>query len=163
MNNINEELTRVECLRKSVGAEIFFSNRHKEDCEWWVLGNASKLLRKSGDFDCLFALATKPPLPDFQILKDDGSLSHHVEIGESLEDGRRRNREMKERLAHPNPRGHSIHVIDDPFISFRRLVSQKFCKPYASGCWLLVYFNIMGLQMPEHYSIPWSEMVFKEV
>jgi hypothetical protein len=111
----------------------------------------------------LFALATKPPLPDFQILKEDGNLSHHVEIGESLEDGRRRNSEMKERLANPSPRGRSIHVIDDPFISFRKLVSQKFCKPYASGCWLIVFFDIMGLQMPEFYSIPWSQMVFNEV
>lgn len=162
MNNINEELSRVECLRKSAGAECF-SNRHKQDREWWVLGKTFKLLRQSGDCDCLFALATKPPLPDFQILKADGDLSHHVEIGESLEDGRRRHSEMKERLAHPNPRGRSIHVIDDPFISFRKLVTQKFCKPYASGCWLIVFFDIMGLQMPEYYSIPWSQMVFNEV
>lgn len=163
MNNIDEELNRVECLKKSVGAEKFFSNRHKQDCEWWVLGKSSKLLRQSGYFDCLFALATKPPLPDFQILKDDGNLSYHVEIGESIEDGLHRNREMKERLAHPTPRGRSIHVIDDPFISFRKLVSKKFGKPYASGCWLIIYFNILGLQMPEFYSIPWSQMVFNEV
>lgn len=162
MNNINDELSRVECLRKSAGAE-FFNNKNKQDREWWVLGKTYRMLMQSGDCDLLFALATKPPLPDFQILKDDGSLSHHVEIGESLEDGRRRNSEMKERLAHPNPLGRSIHVIDDPFISFRKLVSQKFCKPYASGCWLIVYFDILGIQMPEHYSIPWSQMVFNEV
>jgi len=163
LKNIDEELNRVECLRKSAGVEKFFSNRQKQDREWWVLGKASKILMQSGDCDCLFALAAKPPLPDFQILKDDGSLSHHIEIGESLKDGRRRNSEMKERLARPNPWGRSVHVIDDPFISFRKLISKKFCKPYGSGCWLIVYFNISGLEMPEHYSIPWSQMVFNEV
>lgn len=162
MNNINEELYRVECLIKSSGAE-FFGNRHKQDREWWILGRTFRLLRQSGDCDFLFALAAKPPLPDFQILKADGNLSHHVEIGESLEEGRRRHSEMKERLAHPNPRGRSIHVIEDPFITFRKVVSQKFCKPYPSGSWLVVFFSIMGLQMPEYYSKPWSQMVFDEV
>jgi|GEM_PF-3374976 len=162
MNNINEELSRVEGLIKSSGAE-FYGNRHKLDREWWVLGRTFKLLRQCGNCDCLFALATKPPLPDFQILKADGNLSHHVEIAESLEDGRHRHDEMKLRLAHPNPLGRSIHVIDDPFISLRKVVSQKFCKTYASGCWLIVFFSIGGLQMSEYYSMPWSQMVFNEV
>lgn len=162
MKHINRELMRVEGLRKSAGAD-FFGNRHKLDREWWVLGKTFKLLMESGDCDRLFALATKPPFPDFQIIENDGSLSYYVEIGESLEDGRRRHSEMKERLAHPNPRGRSIHVIDDPFISFRKVISQKFYKSYASGCWLIVFFDIMGLQMPEYYLMPWSQMVFNEV
>lgn len=162
MKIINEELDRVKCLKKSAGAE-FFCDMHKQDREWWVLGKAYKMLTLNGDCNCQFALAAKPPLPDFQILKYDGIMSHHVEIGESIEDGRRRNSEMKERLADPSPWGRNVHVLDDPFISFRKLVSKKFSKPYASGCWLIVYFNISGLEMPEYYSMPWSQMVFKEV
>ncbi|MFM2197637.1 MAG: hypothetical protein RLZZ505_1069 [Verrucomicrobiota bacterium] len=162
MKNIDKELIRVEELRKGSGAD-FFGNKHKLDREWWVLGRTFKLLMQNGDCDYFSALPATPPLPDFQIMNSDGELSKYVEIGECIEEGRRRHDEIKNRLAHPNPRGYSIHVIDDPFISFRKVVNQKFGKPYAPGSWLIILFSIMGLQMPDYYSKLWSQMIFEEV
>jgi hypothetical protein len=162
MKNIGNQLVRVESMIKSSGIE-FFGNKHKIDREWWVLGRTFQLMKNSLYEDAFFAESNEPPSPEFSILKPDGSISYYVEIAESIEDGRRRHDEMKDRLAHPKRLGHSVHVVEDPFISLRKLVLQKIRKPYASGCTLVVYFSIMGLQMADFYSMLWSQMVFREV
>ncbi len=162
MKEIADQLRRVENLTRTSGAE-FFGNKCKRDREWWVLGKASFLLSTREPQTPVYAEATDPPNPDFKVYSEVGEFRANIEITEVIEAGRRRHSEIKERLSDRTLNPKSLHVIDDPFISFRRVISEKSQKPYGSGCWLIIFFSIPRLQMPGHFEIPWEQLIFDEV
>jgi hypothetical protein len=97
-------------------------------------------LRKGGFDHPVYA--TEGESPDFVGYgADKKTIWSGVEITETMEQGRRRNLEMK----NPVPPELIVPVkrpIQEPFNELRKAIHKKAEKPYAVDCILFVYFNI---------------------
>lgn len=162
MKLILDELDRVKALANESDAE-FFGNSYKRDREWWVLGHAASILMRHFPIPPIFGEATEPPNADFKIFSANREFLANIEITEAFEDERRRHAEMKERLSSQSLKARKISVIKDPFISFRRVLSEKFEKNYGSKSWLILYFSIMRMEMPGNPDDSWEKLVFDEI
>ena len=165
-NLISDKLEQAEKL-VTLQRVCFFGNSHKRNREWWVLGRAIGILNRTAEVRLELAVATEPPDPDFRISTIEKQSSVFVEILEVIEDGRKRHQELKMRSMEVKMKLklkiRPIHVLEDPFSSFRREIKRKCGKQYPEGCWLIVFLSVPAIQMPEFYDKSWSDMVFQEV
>jgi hypothetical protein len=163
MKRIADELDRIE-LAVSNDRDFLTSHKYKADREWWILAKIIRNLQMCGEIVPDFATQENPPNPDFLTFSGPRQPFKPMEISEVLSPGRRRGDEYKTgklsspyRSTPPYP-----HVLPDPnaWQSLIECLNKKFHKRYQKDCWLLLYHNMISVEISNRGS--WVNLVTEE-
>ncbi len=143
--------------RDQVGSEAFFSNRHKKDREWHVLGAVRRLFDQHG---LVFPTrAIEQESPDFLTYLSDGTPWHPIEIAEALREGEKRHEKYRDRNP---PRLRRIHCASPnapvPVGPIQKLISKKARKGYPENTCLIIYFDIWLYDFPDWSTRPEEQL-----
>ena len=141
MKQIQDELKRVLALNDTLKGSLYFSNLHKDDREWHIIGSAEDGYRRANrPFP---AYAIKRQSPDFELYHDSGAFSHHVEVTMVTPPG------AKIHLFHREwekgglkPQEHIYPAYTEHWDWLRSAIEAKLRKPYIKECSILVYFDV---------------------
>ena len=154
--NISGQYEISRALSQSLDGAEFFSNRHKRDREWIVLGAAQKALCELNvDFPYY---AEESERPDFLTYKSDGTSWSPVEIAEAMRAGKKRHeRHLNAKFADPK-----LYLLpdpmEDPYKPLQDIISKKAQKGYPNNTSLIVYFDIWIFDFPD-----WSNPVTNNI
>jgi len=145
MTNIEEKLTQIEC--SGIHAVDFFSNEHKKDREWQVLGAVRRLLVAGGRGQDapVFAEANEPP--DFVAYISNAANEEkrrvYVEVVDVLKPGYKRD-EFHKDDAKPNaPERYEVDPpLANPWEPLRQEIKKKALKHYERPILLIVYHTL---------------------
>lgn len=154
--SIASQFTRVQALKETIDPVEFFSNSHKRDREWDVLGATHRILSASPygfpDF------AEERLRPDFMTFLSDGSRSMPVEITEALRPNERRHQKYMQGAASGSRFRALPPPLEDPWAALQNAIMKKASAGYSSDTALIVYFGLWLFDLKE-WSIPMAAQV----
>ena len=141
MKSIAQEYARVLALNAGLSGSTYFSNEHKDDREWHILGSAhAAYFRAQRSFP---SHADKRQSPDFHLFDATAYFEHALEVTMVIPPDHKVHRHHREWEAsgskpmdHPYP-GYRAH-----WDWLRQSIGAKLNLPYIRGCGLLVYFDV---------------------
>ena len=135
---------------KSVGDEFVYSQKYKDDREWWILCSFIKLYKRNINNYPRYAEKRKPNDPDFLTFTDIENEFHPIEIVETITLDRKRGKEYQDHKLNKQTAIVSIEPVEQPWKSMIENIHKKYLKKYQKNCWLLVYHNMSYYEI-SHY------------
>lgn len=159
IHNISKEFQRVGLVKESAKPSIFFSNRHKSDREWDVLGATSFILRETQHH--LGNCASKLEKPDFVTYLENNQ-RRFVEITEAIRPNYKRHEKFREEKA--NLTWNKIRLpprLDDPWTPLQQAIDRKASGKYDQKTVLIIYYGLWIFDMPR-WSIPVEQQIIRQ-
>lgn len=160
---IASEFNRVIEINNIIDPGLFFSNRHKEDREWMILGAACKVLSKVQRQPRFIPhYAIKSERPDFLLFDETMESVGGLEVVEVVRPDELRHKKFKSLNADHDKKATSIYpMTGDPWLGLREAIIKKAEKRYPKDTILLVYFDIWRFAF-QSWDRPVLEMMVEE-
>lgn len=160
LTSIADRHSEIAAQKFQWGAVKYFSDIHKGDREWDILGSMASILSR---VDCrpVPMFAEKGESPDFTLYDASKSLIAGCEVAEVLRPGYARHRFHKEAALMPRETVFGVSKIDDQWQPLTKVLRKKLLRSYITKSWLLIYYDI-GMLDTEDWHTPFHVRLLRE-
>ncbi len=156
--SISSELSRVQELKAQIEPDRFFSNAHKRDREWNVLGATKDVLHSRSREFAFYA--EEQERPDFATFLSNGAPWFPIEITEAFRPHERRHKKYRDiKVSGPLHR-YLPPPLKDPWAPLQTAIQKKATAGYSPETALIVYYGLWLFDFQD-WNLPVEQQIVK--